>query len=645
MAPSWLSRRGFLGGAGAALAATALPRPNWAAVPSGTPLHGLSAFGDLAYPADFSHFAYASPDAPKGGTFNFSPPNWAFNQNVLTFNTLNTFVRTGDAPPRMELCFEALMARALDEPDAVYGQVAESVTVSDDGNVFTFDLRPQARWHDGTPLTADDVAFSYLLFKEKGHPSLLLPLAELAEAVAEGPHRVRLAFTGAQAPRTVLDVAQFPIISKAFFTEHPFDSSQMVPPLGSGPYRVGRVNAGQSIDYERVADHWGRDLPVNRGFFHFDRIRIEFYRDRNAGFEAFKKGNVLYRQEFTAQVWATGYDFPAFEAGHVVKRAFPHEMRPAMQAWAVNQRRRRFADPRVREALALAFDFEWTNRNLFFGAYERSHSTFERSPYKAEGLPSEAELALLERVRDTVPEAAFGEAVVQPASDGSGRDRSLLREASALLEAAGWRRPEPPSFATRMFSSLGFGEDALDPQFVVDATGERLTLEMLVRDEVFVRVYSPYVENLRAIGIDATIRMVDAAQFQSRLVAYDFDMVGIAASFAATPTRNALERFFHSRAAEVPGTRNLPGTQDPAIDALLAEAGAAKDRDGLTTALRALDRVLRARRDWIPNWHSANHRAAYWDMFGFRQPKPDYGFPVEALWWHDADKARAIGKG
>ncbi len=595
----------------------------FAATPSSTRLHGLSAFGDLKYPPGFDHFDYANPYAPPGGTFNFSPPNWQFNQNVMTVNTLNTFIAKGDAPPRMELCFDSLMAGALDEPDAVYGLLAESVEISEDRNTFTFHLRPEARFHDGSPLTADDVAFTYKLFKEKGHPSLLLPLSELEDVRAVDKHTAKLTFSGKQSDRLILTVVQFPIVSKTHFESHPFDSSEMRAPMGSGAYRVGRVSAGLSIEYNKVDDYWGRDLPINRGLAHFSRIRIDFYRDRQAAFEAFKKGDVSYRQEFTSKTWATEYDFPAIREGKVIKREFPSELRPAMQAWAVNTRRNRLADRRVREAINLCFDFEWTRQNMFYGSYTRSQSLFERSPYRAEGLPSEAELTLLESLPGDVPEEAFGEAVTLPQSDGSGRDRELLARAVKLLREAGWKR-----------------EDG----FFRNASGNPLTLEIMVNAPVFVRVDTPFMENMRAIGIDASIRLVDAAQYQARLTEFDFDMVGVAFSFSATPTEDQLAQFFHSSAAKLPGSRNLPGTADPAIDALISAAGKAGDRETLTVVMRALDRVLRARLDWIPNWHAANHRAAFWDMFGFDEPKPDYGFPVETLWWFDEAKARAIGK-
>ncbi|MER9652673.1 extracellular solute-binding protein [Mesorhizobium sp. M0152] len=619
-----LPRRDFLALGSAAAAAALLPGTAFAEIPTGTKLHGLSAFGDLKYRADFTHFDYVNVDAPIGGIFNFSPPNWGYNQDTQTFNTLNSFTDKGDAPPRMEMCFDALMVRALDEPDAVYGQIADGVTLSDDRNSFTFSLRPEARFHDGSPLTAQDAAFTFKLYKEKGHPDLSLSLTHLVDAVAEDDRTLRLTFSGKQSARTVLNVVVFPILSKAFYMANPFDSSQLNPPLGSAAYKVGRFSAGAWIEYDRVADYWGRDLPVNRGQNNFDRIRIEFYQNRMAGFESFKKGEITYREEFTSRVWATAYDFPAFTTGKVVKHEFPAEKQPTMQGTAVNQRREQFRDARVRQAIALCFDFEWTRRNFFYGSYERSHSCFEKSDFLAEGLPSPQELALLEPLRSQLPAEAFGEAVTQPASDGSGRDRKLLGQAAKLLNAAGWKR---------------------SGDFVVNDKGGRLSAEFMVDDDTFVQVYSPWVANMKAIGIDATIRLVDPAQYQSRQATFDFDLLSAAFSFSATPTRDDLEVFFHSGTAKLSGSRNLPGISSPAIDALIDAVGAAKDRETLTVAMRALDRVLRARRDWIPSWFLANHRSAYWDMFGFPEQKPDFGFPVEALWWFDKGKAAKIGKG
>ncbi|WP_379065005.1 extracellular solute-binding protein [Mesorhizobium sp. UC74_2] len=608
---------------GAATAAVALlPSRVFANSPTEAPLHGLSAFGDLKYPASFTHFDYVNPDAPKGGTFNFAPFTWVFNQNPQTFNTLNSFILKGDSPPRMDMCFDALMASALDEPDSMYGLVAETVTIAPDRNSFTFKLRPEARFHDGSPLTAEDAAFSYKLLKSDGAPDFSIPLARLADAVADDKQTLRLVFDGKQSERLVLSVIGFPILSKADIEANGFKGG-MRPLLGSGAYKVGRVSPGQTIEYERVADYWARDLNVNRGQNNFDRLRIDFYLDRRANFEALKKGDTFYREESVSRSWALDYDFPSVKEGRVIKREFPTEKRPRMQAMALNHRRDRFNDARVRQAIGLCFDFEWAKRNFFYDLYNRSQSLFELSDFRADGQPGAEELALLEPLRGKIPDEAFGEAVLQPVSDGSGRDRKMLGKASKLLADAGWKR---------------------NGSFVENDKGERLTLEMLSDEETLSQRFSPFVENMRAVGIDATSRIVDTPQYQRRLSEYDFDLVIAAFLFSPSPTQDEMEQFFHSRSAAMPGTRNYAGISDPAIDTLVDAVGAAKDRKSLVTAMRALDRVLRARHDWIPNYHNANHWVAFWDMFGFKEPKPDYAFPVESLWWFDKDKAAKIGK-
>ncbi len=608
---------------GAATAAVALlPSRVFANSPTEAPLHGLSAFGDLKYPAGFTHFDYVNPDAPKGGTFNFAPFTWVFNQNPQTFNTLNSFILKGDSPPRMDMCFDALMASALDEPDSMYGLVAETVTIAPDRNSFTFKLRPEARFHDGSPLTAEDAAFSYKLLKSDGAPDFSIPLARLADAVADDKQTLRLVFDGKQSERLVLSVIGFPILSKADIEANGFKGG-MRPLLGSGAYKVGRVSPGQTIEYERVADYWARDLNVNRGQNNFDRLRIDFYLDRRANFEALKKGDTFYREESVSRSWALDYDFPSVKEGRVIKREFPTEKRPRMQAMALNHRRDRFNDARVRQAIGLCFDFEWAKRNFFYDLYNRSQSLFELSDFRADGQPGAEELALLEPLRGKIPDEAFGEAVLQPVSDGSGRDRKMLGKASKLLADAGWKR---------------------NGSFVENDKGERLTLEMLSDEETLSQRFSPFVENMRAVGIDATSRIVDTPQYQRRLSEYDFDLVIAAFLFSPSPTQDEMEQFFHSRSAAMPGTRNYAGISDPAIDTLVDAVGAAKDRKSLVTAMRALDRVLRARHDWIPNYLNANHWVAFWDMFGFKEPKPDYAFPVESLWWFDKDKAAKIGK-
>ncbi|MND30106.1 Nickel-binding periplasmic protein precursor [compost metagenome] len=607
-----LNRRHFLGLSGSAALAACLPGKAFAKLPTDKPLHGLSAFGELKYPPDFTHFDYVNPDAPKGGTFTLAPSTWVWNQNTETFNTLNTLAFKGDAPPRMELTFDTLMAAALDEPDAVYGLIAESVTLSKDRQTCLFKLRKEARFHDGSPIEAKDVVFTYETLKEKGHPQIRQILAAL-EAVKEiSKSEVQMHFSAERGPNAILDAVTLPILSKDWFKERSFDATGLEPILGSGAYRVGKISAGQAIEYDRVEDYWARDLPVQRGSGNFDRIRIEFYRDRQPEFEAFKKGNIDFRSENVAKNWATAYDFPAVQQNKVIKRTFPREKRPLMQAWAINQRRERFRDPRVREAINLCFDFEWTNANLFYDTYQRSQSNFNGSDFQAVGLPTADELKVLERYRGKIPEAAFGEVSVIAVSDGTGRDRKQFSRAIELMEAAGFERSKG------QFHSK---------------SGEKFTLEILSNSESLNRVYNPLVQKMRAIGIDASVRLVDPSQYQARIQDFDYDMVGMAIQFGATPTKESLAGMFGSESAKTPGSYNLPGTSDPIIDALIEDVGKVSTRDELVATIRVLDRYLRIRLEWIPNWTVANHLIAYWDRFGFKEPKPDYGFPVETLWW------------
>ena len=617
-----IDRRTFLAGAAAA---AALPfsavLPARAANPRGVPLHGLSAFGELKYGPDFEAFDYANPDAPKGGRFAFAVPNWLYNQNPQTFNTLSTFTLRNDAPPRMEITYDTLMTEALDEPDSIYGLLAESVTISEDGNAYTFVLRPEARFANDTPVLARDVAYTMLTLAELGHPQLRLPLASLVAAEVVDERTVRLVFDGEQSPRNILTVASsIPIVSADTFAYREFEGRHSEPIVGSGPYEVSEFDFGRFIEYRRRPDYWAADLPVQRGMDHFDTIRVEFYTERQVALEAFKKGDLNYREEFTSLTWATAYDFPAVRDGRVVKEVLPGELRPSLRTMALNMRRAPFDDERVRRAVNLAFDFEWINGNIFYDAYTRSQSPFMNSDLMATGAPDDAELTLLEPFRELVPASVFEDAELMPVSDGSGSDRAMLREATRLLREAGFERD-----GTALMRD-----------------GKALTLEILVNAPVFERVLNPYIENLRRIGIEASLRLVDPAQYANRLDEFDFDMILGAISLTATPTEDSLRSLFHSSTVNDPGASNWAGIDDPAVDALIRIAGEAIGRDELRTAVRALDRVLRANFYLIPSWDSNTHRLAWWDVFG-RGAKPDYAFPVERLWWWDEGKAAAIG--
>ena len=583
--------------------------------------HGLSIFGDLKYGADFKHFDFVNPAAPKGGRHVLTASTWAFNQNPSTFNTFNGFVLKGDAPPKIGLIFDTLMVRALDEPDAVYGLVAQSVEISDDGNVYIFSLRPQARFHDGSPLTSADVAFSLTILREKGHPNIGQLMREIASIATPAPDRLAVTFTGKQSRDLPILVTQLPIFSQAYYAQNDFEASTLTPPLGSGPYKVGTFEAGRLVDYERVEDWWARDLPVSVGQYNFDIIRVEFFRDRQVAFEAFKKGKLTIREEFSSKTWATEYNFPAIEAGHVVRPIFPDDRPSGAQGFFLNTRRKTFSDPRVREALDLAFDFEWSNKNLFFGLYKRTASFFENSPMKAVGSPSPQEAALLEPFRTQVPEEVFGEPYAPPVSDGSGQDRKLLRRASQLLAAAGWKR---------------------SGTLLKNADGETLNVEFLEDSKSFERVVLPYIKNLKLLGINATFRLVDPAQYQARLKDFDFDVTTRRYALSSTPG-DALRLFWSSAMADSPGSHNLSGIKSPAIDAMIDKVVGAASRAELEIAARALDRLLRAGRYWVPQWYKGSHNMAIWDVYGYPPVKPRYDFPVDSVWWRDAEKADKIG--
>ena len=578
--------------------------------------HGLSAFGDLAYPADFQHFRYVDPNAPKGGSFSQIGPNRQFNQNFLTFNSLNSYILKGDAAQGMELTFATLMVRCGDEPDAMYGLAAEKVRRSADGLTYQFFIRPQAKFHDGSRLTAHDVAFSLNILKEKGHPLISQSLRDFAGAKADDDASVTVSFAPKRARDVPLFVAGLPIFSRAYYATKPFDESTLDVPLGSGAYKVGRFEPGRNIEYERVKDWWGADLPVARGQNNFDIVRFEYYRDRDVGFEGFTAGNYLFREEFTSRTWATRYDFPAFKDGRVKRDVLPDDTPSGAQGWFINTRRQKFADPRLREALINAFDFEWTNKTIMYGSYERTVSVFQNSDMMAKGPPGAEEIALLEPFRDKLPAEVFGEPYLPPVSDGSGQDRAQLRKAAQLLKDAG--------------CVITDGKRVLP-------NGERITIEFLIDEPTFEPHHGPFIKNLGTLGIDATVRIVDPVQYRARRDGFDFDITIDRFGFSATPG-NSLRTFFSSQTAALKGSNNLAGIAEPAVDALIDAIIAAQTRPELTTACRALDRVIRAGRYWIPQWYKASHWIAYWDVFGRPAAQPRYFRGIPDTWWYDTGK-------
>ena len=622
-----ISRRGALRLAGAALLipgmekAAAQGAETPAAPAAGeTETHGMSAFGDLKYPADFAHFDYVNPAAPKGGQFSQLGPTYAYNQSLLTFNTLNSYILKGDGALGMELTFATLMVRAADEPDAVYGLAAQSVRISADRRSYRFALRPQARFHDGTPITAQDVVYSLDVLKAKGHPIITQFLRDFEGAEAQDERTVTLRFAQKRARDVPLFAATLPIFSRAYYATKPFDETTLDVPLGSGVYKVGRFEVGRYIEFDRVKDWWGAELPVSRGQNNFDTVRFEFYRDRDVAFEGFTAKSYLLREEFTSRIWATRYDFPAVRDGRVKREVLADDTPSGAQGWFINVRRDTFKDRALREALILAFDFEWTNKNIMYGSYERTHSVFQNSDMMAQGKPGPDEVALLEPFRGKVPDEVFGEPFVPPVSDGSGQDRALLRRASALLTAAGL----PIKNGKRV------GHD-----------GKPITLEFLIDEPTFQPHHMPYIKNLSVLGIDATLRVVDSVQYRRRLDDFDFDLTVARFSFSTTPG-DTLRNYFGSQAAGLKGSLNLAGIADPVIDSLIESVMAADTRPALVTACRALDRVVRAGRYWVPHWYKGSFWMAYWDVFGHPAGKPRYARGAPETWWYDREKAAKI---
>lgn len=618
-----ITRRRLLEAGGAALASAALPALSGRALAETGEVHGLSTFGELALPADFPHFAYVNPKAPKGGTITLQIKRAGGNQSFDTFNTFNTYVLQGDGAAGMDACFDTLMAGSGDEPGSLYGLLAKSVAISQDKLTYRFRMRPEARFHDGSRVTAGDVAFSLNILKSNGHPSYRLMLNEMVSATAEGDEFAVVKLSPKRSRDLHLIVAGLPVFSEKYWSGRNFEASTLEPPLGSGAYKVGRFEQGRFIEFDRVPDYWAKDLPVNIGTNNFDRVRWEYFRDRQVAFEGFKSGVITFQEEFTARIWATGYDFPAVKEGKVKKEALPRTEPTGSQGWIYNLRREKFADPRIREALGLAFDFEWTNKNIMFSSYSRVTSYFENSDSKAVGAPSPEELALLEPFRGQVPDEVFGEPFLPPVSDGSGSDRNLLRRADEMFRAAGCKR---------------------DGNILKLPNGQPFEIEFLDSTPALQPHTQPFQANLKRLGINATSRIVDAAQYQRRLDEFDFDVISRAMSGSAIPS-DALRVVYSSEAAKTRGSRNAGGIASPAVDAIIEKIGQADSYAEAVVAAKCLDRLLRAGRYWVPMWWNPNEWLAYWDMFDRPTTRPKYSSGAPAIWWFDAEKAKRIGKG
>ena len=574
--------------------------------------HGNSLVGELKYPPDFRHFDYVNPDAPKGGEVRLSTTG--------SFDSLHPFILKGDVAAGIGLTFETLMTSARDEPSSEYGLLAESVETAEDLSWVAYTLRSEARWHDGTPITPTDVIFSFDILKAQGHPQYRTYYKSVAQAEQNGPRTVKFTFSGGLNRELPSIVGQLPVLQKAFFDNKEFEKTTLEPIVGSGPYRVIDVDPGRSITYERVKDYWGANLPVNRGRYNFDRIRYDYYRDQTVALEAFKSNEFDFRQETRANVWATGYDVPAVRNGLIIKEEIPHSFPMPLQAFTFNLRRDQFQDRRVREALSYAFDFEWTNKNLFHGQYKRSKSFFPNTELASSGLPTEAELRYLEPLRAQIPDEVFTKPYDPPNTDGTGNVRANLRKAQRLLREAGWW--------------------VRDGKLAHQDSGLAMSFEILLVSPAFERIVLPFKKNLEKLGIDVRVRLVDSAQYRNRINEFDFD-VAVTIFVSTLSPGNEQRELWGTASADLPGSRNVIGIKSQVIDGLIDEIIAAPDRKSLVAATHALDRILLWNHYVIPNWYSGVFRTARWDRFSRPSVTPKYGLGL-FTWWIDPERDAAL---
>jgi microcin C transport system substrate-binding protein len=579
-----------------------------------TKTHGFNFFGELKYPADYKHLDYVNPNAPKGGEISI----WTMG----TFDSFNPYTRKGRAGALASAPFESLLEGTSDEVGTSYGLLAETLEYPEDQSWVIFNMRPEARFSDGTPVTAEDVAFTYELFLNEGLASYRAILGQIVTGVEIlGPHRIKYSFADDASRRDAIPiVGGLPVKSKAWFekTGAKLDESRMEPAIGSGPYVLDSYDINKRITYKRNPDYWGKGLPFNKGRGNFDTIRIEYFADSNAAFEGFKSGAYTFRQENSSKSWATAYDFPALDEGHVIKTLLPDGGMATGQSYVMNLRRDKFNDIRVRQAVGLLFNFEWSNESLFYGQYARINSFWENSELAAEGMPSDAELALLEPIADLLPAGVIdGEAVVAPVSGNRTLDRKNLRKASALLDEAGWT----------------VGDDGLRR----NAAGETLTIEIIEDSPTFDRVHLPFIDNLKAAGIDAIYSRIDPAQMTDRSRNYDFDMMVDQFPMSLEPS-SGLKQYFGSETADQ-SVFNSMGLKSEAVDALIEHVMKAQNKAELATSVKALDRTLRAYYFWVPQWFNDAYRVAYWNMYEHPETLPPFALGNLDFWWYNAEKA------
>jgi microcin C transport system substrate-binding protein len=576
--------------------------------------HGISTFGELKYGPDFKHFDYVNPNAPKGGEFS----TWGFG----TFDSLTPFILKGQAATLSSIFFESLMTGSSDEPDSMYALLAQSIEYPENRQWAIFNLNPDARFSDGTPVTAEDVVFSFNILMEKGRPSFQITYQDFETVEVLDPLRVKFTFKdGANTRGLPMAAAGLPVFSKVYYADRDFAVSTLDPPLGSGEYVLNKADPGKTVSYKRNPDYWGKSLPVSIGRSNFDILTVEYYADYTAAFEGFKGGTYNFREEFLSKLWATSYDFPALQKGFVVAKTLPDGNPSGTQGFWFNMRREKLQDIRVREALGMMFNFEWSNKTLFYDLYTRTDSFWENSNLEARGMPTPQELALLEPLRDNLPATVFNEPAYVPAvSKPTQLDRQAVRAAGKLLDDAGW--------------TVVNGKRQ-------NAKGEVLTIHFLNDSPSFERIMNPYIENLKRLGVDAQLQNVDAAQATERQKSYDYDVVVQRYVMSLTPGIE-LRGIFGSEVVDKEGANNLSGLKNPAIDALLDHIEKAQNRADLDTAVQALDRALRTLHIWVPQWYKASHNVAYFDMFEHPENLPPYAMGEMDFWWFNAEKAESL---
>ncbi len=574
--------------------------------------HAIAMHGEPKYGPDFTHFDYVNPNAPKGGTIRLAQRG--------TFDSFNAFIPKGNAFGPWSA--ESLLVSSGDEPFTKYGLIAETIEWPEDRSWVIFTLRPEARWHDGKPITAEDVIWSFETLKAKGHPSYRFYYGSIVSAEKVGERQVKFVFSEKGNRELPLIVGELSILPKHYWetADRDFEKTTLEPPLTSGPYRVVKFEAGRFVVGERIKDYWGKDLAVNRGRANFDRIRYDYFRDDTVIRLAVKSGDLDYHDENQAKAWALEYDVPPVREGWLQKIEVPHQRPTGMQAFVLNTRRSKFQDRRVRRALAFAFDFEWTNRNLFFSQYTRTESFFSNSELAAADLPKGEELEILERYRGRVPDEVFTTPYWAPGTDGSGWPRENLKRAFELLAQAGW---------------------VVEDMKLVNAETKRpMAFEILLVSPAFERIVLPFVRNLNRLGIDPRVRLVDESQYINRLRTFDFDMIVSGWGESESPG-NEQRNYWSSAAADSPASRNRIGIKDPVIDELIELVITAVSRESLVARTRALDRVLLWGHYVIPNWHLRKLRILYWDKFSRPEKLANFGTSTD-LWWFDPVKAARL---